>query len=132
MTTTIDLNEEKLQAFLERAFADAWRYVADIDHMDVRPQALLGMPAVIVEEKLAAIKYLTGAVPSIPEGSLLPDSYGYKRGEARAAVVKRMQAAMAKTLPSLPGNPHSRSGSPSPSASCASPTRRVPANAPAT
>src|SRR5439155_21954772 len=23
------------------AFADAWRYVADIDHMDVRPQALL-------------------------------------------------------------------------------------------
>jgi UPF0755 protein len=60
-----------------------------------------GMPAIIVEEKLAAIKYLTGAVPTIAEGSLLPDSYGYKRGESRAAVVKRMQAAMTKTLNQL-------------------------------
>jgi UPF0755 protein len=46
-----------------------------------------GMPAIIVEEKLAANPYLTGAAPPIAEGSLLPDSYGYERGEARAAVV---------------------------------------------
>ena len=60
-----------------------------------------GMPAIIVAEKLAASPYLTGAVPPIAEGSLLPDSYGFERGEARAAVVKRMQAAMTKALNQL-------------------------------
>jgi UPF0755 protein len=40
-------------------------------------------------------------VPAIAEGSVLPDSYGYKRGETRAAVVARMQSAMTRTLDSL-------------------------------
>jgi UPF0755 protein len=60
-----------------------------------------GMPSIIVAERLAANPYLTGAVPPIPEGSVLPDSYGYKRGESRSAVVKRMQAAMTRTLDRL-------------------------------
>jgi UPF0755 protein len=60
-----------------------------------------GMPSVIVEEKLAANKFLTGASPTIAEGTLLPDSYGYERGEDRVAVVKRMQVAMTKTLDQL-------------------------------
>ena len=60
-----------------------------------------GMPSIIVQEKLAAVPYLTGAAPLPPEGSVLPDSYGYKRGEARNAVVARMQAAMTKTLDAL-------------------------------
>ncbi|MFL6734627.1 MAG: endolytic transglycosylase MltG [Sphingomicrobium sp.] len=60
-----------------------------------------GMPSIIVQEKLAAVKYLTGNAPLPAEGSLLPDSYGYKRGESRAAVVLRMQAAMTKTLDQL-------------------------------
>lgn len=60
-----------------------------------------GMPSVIVEEKLAANKFLTGASPTIAEGTLLPDSYGYERGEDRGVVVKRMQAAMTKTLDQL-------------------------------
>lgn len=60
-----------------------------------------GIPSIVVQEKLAAIPYLTGAVPLPAEGSVLPDSYGYQRGEARTAVVKRMQAAMAKTLDAL-------------------------------
>ena len=60
-----------------------------------------GMPSIIVAEKLAANQFLTGAVPAIGEGTVLPDSYGYERGEARAAVVRRMQAAMAKTLDQL-------------------------------
>jgi UPF0755 protein len=60
-----------------------------------------GMPSIIVQEKLAAVRYLTGAAPLPPEGSVLPDSYGYKRGEARSAVVARMQGAMSKTLDSL-------------------------------
>ena len=60
-----------------------------------------GMPSIIVAEKLAANQYLTGAVPAIAEGSLLPDSYSFERGENRAAVVQRMQAAMSKTLDQL-------------------------------
>jgi UPF0755 protein len=60
-----------------------------------------GMPAVLVQEKLAAIPYLVGSVPAIAEGSVLPDSYGYQRGETRDAVVKRMQRAMARTLDAL-------------------------------
>jgi UPF0755 protein len=60
-----------------------------------------GMPSIIVQEKLAAIPYLAGATPQIAEGSVLPDSYGYQRGETRAAVVARMQSAMAKTLDEL-------------------------------
>jgi UPF0755 protein len=60
-----------------------------------------GMPSLIVQEKLAAIPYLTGAVAVPAEGSLLPDSYGYERGESRGDVVKRMQKAMAKALDAL-------------------------------
>jgi UPF0755 protein len=60
-----------------------------------------GMPAIIVAEKLAANPFLTGPTPAIEEGSLLPDSYGYERSEPRVAVVRRMQAAMTKTLDQL-------------------------------
>jgi len=38
---------------------------------------------------------------TIPEGSILPDSYDWQKGETRAAVLKRMQAAMDKTLAEL-------------------------------
>ena len=60
-----------------------------------------GMPAILVSEKLAANPYLTGEVPPIREGSVLPDSYGYERGEPRSKVVGRMTAAMDKTLAAL-------------------------------
>jgi UPF0755 protein len=60
-----------------------------------------GMPAIIVSEKIAANPYLAGPVPTIDEGSLLPDSYGYQRGETRAALVARMQKAMARTIAQL-------------------------------
>ena len=60
-----------------------------------------GMPAIVVSEKLAANPYLAGPTPAIDEGSLLPDSYGYQRGETRAALVDRMQKAMEKTLAGL-------------------------------
>jgi len=60
-----------------------------------------GMPSITVEEKLASNPYLTGALPDIPEGSVLPDSYGYQRGESRAALVKRMQAAMTRAIAQL-------------------------------
>ena len=60
-----------------------------------------GMPAIIVSEKLSTNPYLTGPTPNIAEGTLLPDSYGYQRGEARGALVKTMQAAMTKTIDEL-------------------------------
>jgi UPF0755 protein len=59
------------------------------------------MPAIVVSEKLSANPYLSGPVPSIAEGSLLPDSYGYQRGEGRAVLVSRMQKAMEKTVAEL-------------------------------
>lgn len=60
-----------------------------------------GMPSVIVQEKLAAIPELVGPAPLPEEGSVLPDSYGWKRGETRAAVLKRMTDAMGKQLAAL-------------------------------
>jgi UPF0755 protein len=60
-----------------------------------------GMPSIIVEEKLAASPYLRGPTPAIAEGSVLPDSYSFERGDARAALVKQMQQAMTKTVAQL-------------------------------
>lgn len=57
-----------------------------------------GTPSVIVHDRLMAAEFLTGPVPVPVEGSVLPDAYAYTRGETRAAVLKRMQVAMAKTL----------------------------------
>ena len=57
-----------------------------------------GLPSVLVRDRLMAAPFLTGDVPVPAEGSILPDSYSYTRGEKRVAVLKRMQEAMAKTL----------------------------------
>jgi UPF0755 protein len=60
-----------------------------------------GMPSILVYEKLMANPLLTGPVQVPEEGSVLPDSYSYQRGESRAAVLKRMTAAMDKALAEL-------------------------------
>jgi UPF0755 protein len=60
-----------------------------------------GLPSILVHERLMAAKYLKGAVAVPAEGSVLPDSYAYTRGETRAAVVKRMQDAMTRELDKL-------------------------------
>jgi UPF0755 protein len=60
-----------------------------------------GMPSIIVEEKLTASPYLEGATPQIGEGSVLPDSYSFERGDTRASLARRMQEAMDKTLARL-------------------------------
>jgi UPF0755 protein len=60
-----------------------------------------GMPAILIQEKLAASPYLSGPLPPIDEGSVLPDSYGYQRGETRAGLVRRMKAAMSKAVDEL-------------------------------
>ena len=53
-----------------------------------------GMPSIMVWERLNATPLLTGTIEVPAEGSLLPDTYAYRRGETRSAVVRRMQAAM--------------------------------------
>jgi UPF0755 protein len=63
-----------------------------------------GMPSIMVYERLNAVPYLTGDIAIPAEGSILPDNYSYVRGEKRAAVLKRMQAAMTKTLATLWAN----------------------------
>lgn len=60
-----------------------------------------GMPSILVYERLMAENLLTGEIPVPAEGSVLPDSYSFERGEKRAAVLSRMQSAMNKTIEEL-------------------------------
>ena len=60
-----------------------------------------GMPSIMVWDRLMAEKRLTGTIQVPAEGSILPDSYAFTTGESRAAVVKRMQAAMDKAFAEL-------------------------------
>ncbi|WP_293875765.1 MULTISPECIES: endolytic transglycosylase MltG [unclassified Sphingomonas] len=53
-----------------------------------------GYPSVLVHDALAKADGLTGNVPVPAEGSVLPDSYAFQRGDTRASVVARMQKAM--------------------------------------
>ncbi len=60
-----------------------------------------GMPSIMVYERLMAQRHLTGELTVPAEGSLLPESYDFERGESRQGVVLRMQAAMQRTLKEL-------------------------------
>ena len=60
-----------------------------------------GMPSILVQEKLAALPFASGPAPLAAEGSVLPDSYTYERGEARAAILSRMTKAMDAELARL-------------------------------
>lgn len=60
-----------------------------------------GMPSILVHERLKAAPFLTGEAEVPGEGSVLPDSYAYTRGETRSAVLARMQLAMTRTLAEL-------------------------------
>ena len=53
-----------------------------------------GMPSILVYERLMANPNLTGQIAVPEEGSVLPDTYAISKGEPRAAVLARMQAAM--------------------------------------
>jgi len=53
-----------------------------------------GYPSVLVHDALMKADGLTGDVPVPAEGSVLPDSYAFQRGDTRASVVARMQKAM--------------------------------------
>ncbi len=53
-----------------------------------------GLPSVMVHDALQKADGLTGDVAVPAEGSVLPDGYAFQRGDTRAAVLGRMQAAM--------------------------------------
>jgi UPF0755 protein len=57
-----------------------------------------GMPSVLVHEALMRAPHLTGSVAVPDEGSVLPDSYNYQRGDTRQQVLDRMQKAMREYL----------------------------------
>ncbi len=63
------------------------------------PEGLTSAQVVAIVE---ATDGLTGSIAELPsEGSLLPDTYLFSHGDARDAVIRRMQNAMAKTLSTL-------------------------------
>ena len=57
-----------------------------------------GMPSILVYEILMGEELLTGEIPVPEEGSVLPDTYSFERGEERTAVLARMQTAMRNYL----------------------------------
>lgn len=57
-----------------------------------------GLPSILVWERLMAEDLLTGQVEVPEEGSILPDTYDFERGESRAEVLARMQSAMDEYL----------------------------------
>ncbi|HEV7234110.1 MAG TPA: endolytic transglycosylase MltG, partial [Sphingorhabdus sp.] len=69
-----------------------------VQRMVVVPE---GMPSIMVYERLMANEKLTGSIPVPAEGSIMPDSYAFEKGEPRAAVLKRMQEPMTKALAEL-------------------------------
>lgn len=57
-----------------------------------------GVPSILVHEALMKADGLSGPVAVPAEGTVLPDTYAYNRGETRAAVLARMQKAMTEYL----------------------------------
>ncbi len=60
-----------------------------------------GMPAVLVRERIMRLPHLTGEIEVPVEGTVLPETYDYRRGETRQALLGRMQSAMTRTLAEL-------------------------------
>lgn len=57
-----------------------------------------GMSSYEIREILNAAEFLTGPMPAIPEGSVLPDTYYYSFGETKADLIKRGQQAQQDLL----------------------------------
>jgi UPF0755 protein len=74
---------------------DILQHGKPVQHLVTIPE---GMPSILVHERLMAEPDLTGQIDVPPEGSVLPDSYSFEKGEPRAAVLARMQMAMRTAL----------------------------------
>ena len=96
--------ELKAGEFLLPKGASSARVLAIVESSDFLNRLVTvpeGMPAIMVYERLKAQDQLIGDVTVPAEGSVLPDSYGFERGESRQAVLARMQGAMKRTLAEL-------------------------------
>ncbi|MDA7788051.1 endolytic transglycosylase MltG [Sphingomonadaceae bacterium] len=94
----------KTGEFLLPAGASSAAILDTFQHGDVIRRFITvpeGTPSIIVHELLMAEPLLTGEIDVPAEGSLLPNTYDFERGEARAAVLARMQEAMTDTLAEL-------------------------------
>jgi UPF0755 protein len=61
-----------------------------------------GFSVAQVIERLEANPHLSGKITEVPEeGSLLPDTYVFQRGESRQALIRRMQEAQKRLLDEL-------------------------------
>jgi len=60
-----------------------------------------GYTSQMVAELLAAEPALSGPVEAPPEGSILPETYDFQRGESRAEVLARMRAAQTRLVGEL-------------------------------
>ncbi len=61
-----------------------------------------GFSVVQVLKRLRANPYLSGEITQAPpEGSLLPDTYTFRRGESRQALIERMQKAQKRLIAEL-------------------------------
>ncbi len=69
-----------------------------VRHQVTIPEGFTSREAVSV---LNRVDYLDGAVTVPPEGALLPETYEVRRGETRAAVMRRMMDAREKVLEPL-------------------------------
>lgn len=94
----------KAGEFLVPAGASAAAILDTLQHGEVIRRFITipeGLPSVLVHERLMREPLLTGTVPVPPEGSVLPESYDFERGESRAAVLGRMQQKMRDTIAEL-------------------------------
>lgn len=57
-----------------------------------------GFSSIQVYERLLANDILTGEIDVPPEGSILPDSYTFEKGETRGQILARMSKAMEEVL----------------------------------
>jgi UPF0755 protein len=61
-----------------------------------------GLTSAQIVQLVETAEGLTGPAPTdIADGTLLPETYGYERGETRAALVRRMEAEMSRVLEDL-------------------------------
>jgi len=75
--------------------AEVVRMLRDHEVVEYRFTLVEGWTVAQTFAALAAEEQLTGELPEPPpEGRLLPDTYFFQRGEARAEVVRRMREAM--------------------------------------
>jgi len=94
----------KAGEFAIPAHASASRVLAIISSDDIIRRMVTipeGMPSIMVYDRVKAQTALTGDLTTPAEGSVLPDTYTIEKGEPRQEVLRKMQAAMSRTLKEL-------------------------------